>query len=610
MNVMSDQPPALNSQSLAAIHQHLRVLYGDEAGAQVFAQLQARLGAFVAQHPRGKTPAGLTERDAILITYGDQLSEPGQPPLQTLAEFCEAHLRGVVSGVHILPFYPYTSDDGFSVVDYREVNPALGGWGDVARIGRSFRMMFDAVVNHVSASSAYFRGFLRDDPRYKNFAVTVSDPADPRLAQVTRPRALPLLTDFETPSGVKHVWTTFSADQIDLNFKNPDVLLEILDVLLFYVERGAQFIRLDAIAFLWKELGTTCLNLPQTHHAVQLMRAALDEAAPGTMLITETNVPHRENLSYFGDGRNEAHMVYNFALPPLTTHTFRTGNAKALTAWANTLAAPSNQTTFFNFLASHDGIGLNPARGILSGEEIDALAEGTLARGGFIGYKNMPDGSRSPYEMNINFVDAIAPLDDGRQTMDDGNASSPSSIVHRLSSMTVAAHAIMLSLIGVPGIYWHSLFGSRGWPQGVAALGHNRAVNRQKFSRAQVEGELADPNSLRAKVFAGLRALLRVRAAHPAFHPHGAQRVLDLDPGVFALTRTAPGVDMRDPAQVFRNTVVCIINVTNEFQFVAVDWRNILGTRNNIQNLMNGSRINIHGPSLMVQPYQVLWVGI
>lgn len=580
----------------------LRELYGEAEGARAAQALRQRMAAFARPAPSAR---GVSERDAILITYGDQLSEPGQPPLQTLAQFCNAHLRGVVSGVHILPFYPYTSDDGFSVVDYRAVNPALGDWEDVAQLGRGFRLMFDAVVNHVSAASAYFTGFLKDDPRYKDFAISVGDPADPRLALVTRPRALPLLTDFETPSCTKHIWTTFSADQIDLNFKNPDVLLEILDVLLFYVEKGAQFIRLDAIAFLWKELGTSCLHLPQTHRVIQLMRAVLDEVAPDVQLITETNVPHRENISYFGNGANEAQMVYNFALPPLTVHTFRTGNAKVLSAWANTLAAPSSQTTFFNFLASHDGIGLNPARGILSHEEITALADGTLARGGFIGYKNMPDGSRSPYEMNINFVDAIADVDGGQKTED-----GPSSSISSLPSKVIAAHAIMLSLIGVPGIYWHSLFGSRGWSQGVAELGYNRAVNRQKFARALVDGELADPNSLRAKVFGGLKALLRVRAAHPAFNPHGSQRVLDLDPGVFAVVRTAPGIDPNDRAAVYRNSVVCIVNVTNEFQFVAVDWRNILGTRNNIQNLMNGSRINIHGPSLMVQPYQVLWVGV
>src|SRR5690606_35016656 len=108
-----------------------------------------------------------------------------------------------------------------------------------------------------------------------------------------------------------------SADQVDLNFKNPAVLLATTRALLFYVEHGAKFIRLDAIAYLWKEIGTPCIHLPQTHQVIQLMRAVLDEVAPDVRLITETNVPHPDNISYFGAGTNEAQLVYNFALPPL-----------------------------------------------------------------------------------------------------------------------------------------------------------------------------------------------------------------------------------------------------------------------------------------------------
>ncbi|HQV27489.1 MAG TPA: sugar phosphorylase, partial [Thermoflexales bacterium] len=479
------------------IREGLAFLYGPEAGDRAFAAVRDKLAAFgraAAARPRAQTP--LSERDAILITYGDMLREPGVAPLRTLAGFADARLDGVVSGVHVLPFYPYTSDDGFSVVDYRAVNPDLGGWEDVSALGRRFSLMFDAVINHVSASSHYFQGFLRGDPAWRNLAIVIDDPTDPRLALVTRPRTLPLLTPFQTVDGVKQVWTTFSADQIDLNYGSPAVLLEVLDVLLEYVRRGARLIRLDAIAFMWKTLGTPCVHLPQTHRIIQILRAALDEAAPGTVLITETNVPHADNVSYFGDGTNEAQLVYNFALPPLTVDAFRRGDARALTGWARTLRLPSGQTTFFNFLASHDGIGLNPARGILPEAEVLALAAGTRARGGFVSDKAMPDGSRSPYEMNINFMDAIAP---------DPSASGPPRFAQRM----IAAHAIMLALQGVPGLYFHSLFGSRGWTEGVELLGYNRAVNREKLALSVLDAELADPASLRRRVFDGLSALLR-----------------------------------------------------------------------------------------------------
>ena len=252
----------------------------------------------------------------------------------------------------------------------------------------------------------WFQAFLKDDPQYRDYFIVVE--GNPDLSQVVRPRALPLLTTFDTPSGPKQVWTTFSADQVDLNFRNPDVLLEIIDTLLFYVAQGAQFIRLDAIAYLWKEIGTSCIHLPQTHRVIRLFRSVLDAVAPHVMLITETNVPHNENISYFGNGRDEAQMVYNFALPPLVLHTFHTGNSRVLSKWAAGLNLPSDHTTFFNFLASHDGIGVNPARGILSDIEIDALIERVIQHGGLVSYKDDASGVQIPYELNINYFDALS----------------------------------------------------------------------------------------------------------------------------------------------------------------------------------------------------------
>ncbi|HRQ23568.1 MAG TPA: alpha-amylase family glycosyl hydrolase, partial [Anaerolineales bacterium] len=325
----------------------LTKIYGAERAAEAVERLSQLIERY-----RGRIPApaalSLTERDSLLITYGDQVRGNGKSHLRTLAEFCEAHLRAVVGGVHILPFYPWSSDDGFSVKDYRAVDPDLGDWRDVEEWGKSFRLMFDGVINHASAQGEWFEKFLRNEEPYRDYFVTIK--GNPDLSNVVRPRALPLLTEFETAAGKRKVWTTFSADQVDLDFRNPDVLLEIIDILLMYAERGAQFIRLDAIAYLWKEIGTSCIHLPQTHKIIQLLRAVFDEVAPHVYLITETNVPHTDNISYFGDGTNEAQLVYNFALPPLTLHTFRTGDAAILSDWASSLTLPSDRTTFFNFL--------------------------------------------------------------------------------------------------------------------------------------------------------------------------------------------------------------------------------------------------------------------
>jgi sucrose phosphorylase len=322
---------------------HLTFLYGEDSAPQLNERAQKIIMDYRARTSDAAHDGRLTERDSVLITYGDQVQSPNEKPLQTLGLFCKKHLTNIVNGIHILPFYPWTSDDGFSVVDYRKVDSTLGDWSDISSMQSNFRLMFDGVINHISSQSEWFKGFLRDDPRYSDYFITVE--GSPDLSRVVRPRALSLLTTFTTPSGEKQVWTTFSDDQIDLNFKNPEVLFEILDILLMYVERGAAFIRLDAIAYLWKEIGTTCIHLPQTHHVIQFLRAVLDEVAPYVQLITETNVPHADNISYFGDGTNEAQLIYNFALPPLTLHTFHTGNAQVLSNWAKTLTLPSDKTT-------------------------------------------------------------------------------------------------------------------------------------------------------------------------------------------------------------------------------------------------------------------------
>jgi sucrose phosphorylase len=486
------------------ITEHLTFLYGAEAARRVeprLHELLRRYGWDGTTHP-GTEPRRLplTQNDALLITYGDQVREDGVHPLSTLADFLGAHAAEVVSGVHVLPFYPYSSDDGFSVIDYCTVDPKLGDWEDVTRLGTRFEVMFDAVLNHCSAESEWFQRYLRWDPSFRDWFITIE--GDPDLSQVVRPRALPLLTTFDTADGRKRVWTTFSADQVDLNAKNPDVLLALIDVLLFYVKRGARFVRLDAIGYLWKEIGTSCIHLPQTHRAIELMRSALDMVAPDVVLITETNVPHRDNVSYFGDGDHEAQLVYNFALPPLALHSLTTGSAEKLSRWAASLELPSRGVTFFNFLASHDGIGVNPVRGILADEEIDALVA-LAERRGHVSYKANPDGTESPYELNVSYFDALS----------DGTGSEREQIDRFL-----AAHAIQLAMIGMPGIYFHSLFGSRGDEAGVEQSGIKRRINRQKFTRAELEAELSDPGSRRSVILAGLaarRCSRSIRACSP-----------------------------------------------------------------------------------------------
>jgi sucrose phosphorylase len=488
-----------------------------------------------------------------------------------------------------LPFYPSSSDDGFAVLDYQQVDPRLGTWEDVSRLASRFRLMVDAVINHASSQSAWLRGFLAGDPRFRDYFIAVPPGAD--LSRVVRPRTLPLVTAFPSPAGEIPLWTTFSADQVDLDYHNPQVLLDVLDALLLYVRRGAQLIRLDAIAYLWKEFGTPCIHLPQSHAVIRVMRAVLDRVAPDAVLVTETNVPHRENLSYFGDGYHEAQLVYNFALPPLVLHTFLTGQAGALTEWASGLAPalPSPRTTFLNFLASHDGIGVTPVREILAPAQIDALVAAVQRRGGLVSSKSGPGGVETPYELNISYFDALS----------DPHAREPVSLqVDRF----IAAHAILFALLGVPAIYFHSLFGSRSWVEGVQLTGRSRTINRQKLARAGLESELADPGSLRAQVFTRLSRLIEARRGQPAFDPYGRQAVLRLGSAVFGLVRGGP--------EAGAPPVICLHNVTELPQTVELDTESLGFAPRPWKDLVSGQVFALGKHlNLLLQPYQVVWLA-
>lgn len=530
----------------------------------------------------------LDQRDTILITYPDQVREVGTPPLRSLEDFADRYLADIVSGIHVLPFYPWSSDDGFSVMDYRDVAPAYGTWSDLSRLGERFRLMVDLVLNHASAESPWFTAFLQERAPYSDYFIRVE--GNPDLSAVIRPRAQPLLTRFRGQRGNMDVWTTFSADQIDLNYRNAKVLLEFLDILLYYVSQGADFVRLDAVAYIWKEFGTSCANLEQAHLIVRLMRAVLDQVAPHVMLVTEVNFPQSENIRYFGDGLNEAHLVYNFALPPLVLHAVTTGQAEYLTTWAANLALPSDTANFFNFLASHDGIGLNGVKGLLPITETDDLLRRMQKVGGLISYRNNADGNVSPYEINASYLEALKDPD----RPDDLGAT-----IDRF----VLAHAILLALKGLPGIYFHSLFGSRGWLDGVSKTGRNRSINREKLERTRLEAELANPAGRRAQIYNRLRRLLKIRAAASAFSPRAEQRILTVHPKVFALARHDHDTGKQ---------VICLHNVSDEEHIVSHPDLAIAGAVTpEAQDLVSGETLHLPRDSkIALKPYQAMWIAL
>ncbi|MCE1397539.1 sugar phosphorylase [Enterobacter cloacae] len=556
----------------AKIKNLINHIYGESFSEAHFKMLLTKLEQ-AAVDITEKRKSGWDEKDVVLITYADQFSAKGEKALPVFTRFYNEWLARTFSHVHLLPFYPWSSDDGFSVIDYHNVAPETGTWQDVADLKQSASLMFDFVCNHMSAKSEWFANYLAQKPGYEDFFIAVDPETD--LSAVTRPRALPLLTPFTLHDGsVRHLWTTFSDDQIDLNFASPQVLIAMVDVLLHYLAEGARYIRLDAVGFMWKIPGTSCIHLEQTHCLIQLFRAITEAVAPGTVIITETNVPHKDNISYFGDGENEAQMVYQFSLPPLVLHAVHRQDVKALCQWAGSLALPSTKTTWFNFLASHDGIGLNPLRGILPESEILALVEKLQQEGALVNWKNNPDGTRSPYEINVTYLDALS----AQNSSDD----------ERIARF-ILAHAVLLSFPGVPAVYIQSILGSRNDYEGVERLGYNRAINRKKYTSGQVDLELNNKNSIRHKIYSRLSEYIAIRRGESAFHPDAQAIFESLDEQILKIVRVAENGER----------ITALFNFSNNVHTVYGDT--LTG-----MELLSGQAVS--GKELTLNLWQVMWI--
>lgn len=588
-------PPADRERMLG----RLRLLYGAAEAKRWMPELERIMKVHDAHKPqelidleRGFDPAKrFTEKDMILITYGDLIHGEGRSPLDTLHRFVSNYNRGAINTLHILPFFPYSSDRGFSVVDYARVDPKLGTWEDIGSMAVHYDLMFDGVFNHCSSKSRMFREFLNGNPYYQDFFIFYDSPDDltpDQRSKIFRPRTSDILTRFHTIDGPRYVWTTFSEDQIDLNFRTPAVLMRVIEGLLFYVRNGADILRLDAVTYIWAEPGTECVHLPETHEIVKLLRDVMNVVAPSVGLITETNVPHEENVSYFGNGYDEAHMVYNFALPPLVLHTLYSQDATVLSEWAKNLKQPSRVATFFNILDTHDGIGLMGVKGILAQSDIDAMIQKAREHGAYISHKMSEQRTEEPYEINTTWWSAL--------NRDDADEDMAFQVKRYLASRNIA-----LVIQGVPGVYAHGAIGTANDHDLVQKTHVKRDVNRGVIdSRAVVEG-FDDANSKISLIRREGSKINLTRTSERAFHPHGDQRVLMISPQIFAVLRTSPEGDEHILALTNVTSKDCRIGIhLSEMGVDQTHWYDLIGER---KWVAQERKLVVY-----MQPYDVIWL--
>ena len=573
------------SPSLQRVLQHLEVLYpGESHQALAESLLSALLDPTRSQDIDADASSRLwDQQDCYLVTYADSLLEPERPPLQTLHEFLSQHLQPYFSGVHILPFFPFTSDDGFAISDYRSVREDLGEWKDVSALANDFRLMADLVINHCSASHPWFDAYSQKEEGFEHYFIEAG--IDEDLQKVVRPRNSPLLRPVKTRDGTRHLWCTFGHDQLDLNFKEPRVLLEMVGVLGELLKHGVRGIRLDAVAYLWKQAQSSCINLPQTHEVVRLLRTLLESYPDPVVLLTETNVPSHENLSYFGNG-NEAHVIYNFSLPPLVLHALLSGDSRCLKAWMMSMPPACEGTAYFNFLASHDGIGLRPAEGLLDEQQMRRLLDQMEQMGGEVSWRSSADGVDTPYEINISLIDAF-------------KASYATGVDAMVVERFLCAHAILLAIEGIPAIYIHSLLATGNDHERVKATGHARAINRHQWQLSDLEERLDETTTVQSRVFRGLLKLLSLRRRQPAFHPNATQFTLQLDCCFFGIWRQS--IDLS-------HNIYAITNVTHLEQNLSLSNLN-LAFSDRWFDLISGNEISNSASVLSFNPYQTYWIS-
>ena len=524
-----------------------------------------------------------SQKDALLITYGNSLVDGAHKPLDLLSDFLDTYLDGTLNAVHILPFFPYTSDDGFAVSDFRSVNPQLGDWVDINRIAKDFTLMSDLVLNHVSSQGEWFNAYRQGQAPYDKFFFEASPKDD--LRDVVRPRTTPLLREVETSNGLKHVWCTFSHDQIDLDFRNPEVLLEFLRIIRLHVDNGVQIIRLDAVAFLWKEIGSPSIHLPQTHAVIKLMRLLCDFAAEKIILLTETNVPKAENLSYFGTG-DEAHAIYNFPLPPLILHAMMSGNAQYLRQWQRGMPPAPMGCAYLNFTASHDGIGMRPAEGLLPEGEKQQVIDTVKDLGGLVSMRTMPDGSESPYELNTTFYDAMSRTFKG-----------PDAHHH---ARFMCSQTIVMSLEGIPAFYIHAMLATANDHDSVEKRGMNRAINRHRWDYPSLRKQLGCPETRHARALSDLSDHLKIRQKQAAFHPNATQFTVNMgDERIFGIWRQS--LDRHQ-------SIFALHNVSDAEVSVPSAALNLIEDQHWV-DLLTGATIDATASQVTVAPYQCMWIS-
>ena len=430
-----------------------------------------------------------------LITYVDRLTGGGLADLKSLVD---GPFNGLFGGIHILPFFDATDgvDAGFDPIDHTRVDPRLGDWSDIGALSQSVELMADLIVNHVSAKSPSFVDYLEKGSLspYADMFLTFDKvfpegAAERDISAIYRPRPGLPFTPMLMGDGVKRlIWTTFSAEQVDIDVSSEQGKAYLLAILQRFAESGITNIRLDAAGYVIKKRGGNCFMIPETFTFLD----AFSQIAKsyGVEVLVEIHSYYRDQIEI----AEKVDRVYDFALPALVLHSFFTGTSDALAHWLE--IAPRNAITV---LDTHDGIGVidvsahpDGRPGLLSEAEINELIETVHRRTDGQSREAMVDApaERHPYQVYSTYYDALGKRDDEY----------------------LIARAVQFFCPGIPQVYYVGLLGALNDMDLYRATLSGRDVNRPFLDRNEIAHALEKP------VVRALFGLIRFRNTHPAFN--------------------------------------------------------------------------------------------
>ena len=573
----------INLDILKRLNFIYRSIISEEKTLEYSKKINKLINIYKDKEPKNSTKDYWSENTILLITYADSINRGlSGKTLNDFGKFYKQYLEKFINSIHFLPFFPSSGDGGFSVKNHNDVDKAYGTWEDIQSLSKKANIMTDLVLNHSSSKGDWYKNFLDDKNPGKNYFYVVDKNYD--CSKVVRPRDHDLLTEIELQNKKKFLWCTFSHDQIDLNFKNPDVLLEFIRLILKLSSYGIKIFRLDAVAFIWKQPGTTCLNLSQTHEIIKLLRDIVDQLDKNLIIVTETNLPKQENLSYFGKN-DEAHWIYNFSLPPLIVNTFLFEDSVALTKWSMKMPPAQLGNAYLNFIASHDGIGMRPAEGVLSDKEIKKMLQRLKKNGSKFSMRKLSNNEEKVYEANISLFNALQ--------FTDSDLKGKFAL-----KRFIAAHCIILAIEGVPAFYFNSLFATKNDEETFASTGVKRNLNRYKWHYSTLVNLIKTNNTIEKNCYETFKKLISIRKIQPAFHPNATQFTLNLDKNIFAVWRQS-----RDRKQ----SIFALTNVSSKTIKFNTNKINLIDDEQWFDLLSQETKIT-DDQYIKLMPFQSLWI--